>query len=666
MVSKILASRVCVVAAGLAVFAACGDDSATEGDAATVDGAALDGGDECTPRACTAGECGRVEDGCGGTLECGTCACTADNVEEACPSRPCEVAGCEAGACVYEPVTCDFDQCLCPTGGCGSDDEPRGCGAGCPTTVCHPRPMDVAGRTVYANACVPRAEVQCGLCALGAYECDPDDALACVAPAFDWVDPATVECDGAVIYVDAMVEGVEDGSREHPFRTVSGAVAAAILASSRVIVVGRSLVTEGTLSMPSGISIIGGYTGWPGWRRDPSARPVFRASASDATGMRLTGVVAVDIDMKSRLEHVRVETADLTSSDGSNNVGVYLRDAPAMELVDVEIDVGAAAPGVPGAPRPPGFDDVVFATGGTGETGYDLSAGGAGCDAFVRGGDRGITRCNSLAATDAAGGLGATVWGSMPVDPPDWATDPSYEVFWVGGGSAVGGAPGGESAYRVAFGGLIDFNPGADGAPGSPGSTGAMGVASVQASGDFPFPAGDGTNGGNGQPGGGGGGGSSGQMYRDSSGTCRAGGGGGGGGAGGCPGFGGGGGGSGGWTFGIVAVGEVATAILDDVDITLAAGGSGGPGAPGGSGRSGAAGGAGGAPAPGRTGSHLPATAGGRGGAGGPGGTGGVGAAGRAVGVYSRDPALDTTAVTSSPPGGGSDFQELCTNGTCL
>lgn len=88
-----------------------------------VDGWCTDPGEDpdapaCEPRACD-GLCGVVEDGCGGTISCGPCACqprTCDDaaavcgvIDDGCGTElECEVSPC-SGSCVENQCVCDAD-----------------------------------------------------------------------------------------------------------------------------------------------------------------------------------------------------------------------------------------------------------------------------------------------------------------------------------------------------------------------------------------------------------------------------------------------------------------------------------------------------------------------------------------------------------------------------
>lgn len=90
----------------------------TAGDSCCPTGctAGTDGDCSCTPRTCAAGECGTVDNGCGGALDCGTCAV----------GGACDVdADCAVGVCVTE-ASSGWPGGIC-TLGCAADAD---CGAG--------------------------------------------------------------------------------------------------------------------------------------------------------------------------------------------------------------------------------------------------------------------------------------------------------------------------------------------------------------------------------------------------------------------------------------------------------------------------------------------------------------------------------------------------------
>ena len=121
------------------------------------------GGSCCTPNTCTAGDCGRVDAGCGASVECGTCATGTCN-RNRCGCTP---ATCSAAACGTLSDGCggSITCAMCPTPQtCGGGDAgPNRCGAGTcvPRTVC-PAPLDCG---VVSNSC--DSVISCGTCPMG-------------------------------------------------------------------------------------------------------------------------------------------------------------------------------------------------------------------------------------------------------------------------------------------------------------------------------------------------------------------------------------------------------------------------------------------------------------------------------------------------------------------
>lgn len=135
------------------------------------DFAGVCGGSSCTPRACLQQnlECGQAGDGCGGTLNCGTCpmgqVCGAGG-----PGR-CGSGGCTPRTCADQGLSCG------PAGDgcgnliqCGNCTAPDTCGGGgtpgvCGRTSCQPRTCMQANAVcgVIADGC--GGTVNCGTCA---------------------------------------------------------------------------------------------------------------------------------------------------------------------------------------------------------------------------------------------------------------------------------------------------------------------------------------------------------------------------------------------------------------------------------------------------------------------------------------------------------------------
>ena len=121
------------------------------------------GGSCCTPKTCAAGDCGRIDAGCGSSIDCGACAmgtCTQNRCG-------CSPATCPAGACGTLPDGCGglITCAMCPTSQtCGGGDAgPNRCGVGAcvPRTAC-PAPLDCG---VVPDGC--NSVVSCGTCPMG-------------------------------------------------------------------------------------------------------------------------------------------------------------------------------------------------------------------------------------------------------------------------------------------------------------------------------------------------------------------------------------------------------------------------------------------------------------------------------------------------------------------
>jgi len=613
--------------------------------------------DACRPRSCSeAGVvCGRADDGCGGTLDCGPCC--VDPAE--CPGRPCEVAvGCEGGACRYEPVSCGGSSCTCTDGECG-DDDLRACGDGCADAYCDPSPVldPATGDVTYGNACVARSDVRCGLCGLGTLACQ-DGADVC-GGGLDLVDvdPAFVECAGdspaaTVVYLDPEWTGGEsDGSREAPFTEWEDAVSAAAARGSRAVVIAGSPTLLGPFEVSDGLSIVGGYG--RDWRPDPDARPrLLTGPAQVRGGMVLAGLVARGVVANTRLVHLEVGTYTMRSTartgPGRSNVGVLAVDSPGLQLRDVWITVGGAEHGAPGAAAEPPSSEVYDGGDGPAETyvartcsGRLVETGGAGARPSV---------CDGVEIDATAGGDGA--------DQNEAAN--SAEQGYTAGSDADAGTPGGSVQLDDGDDCLEGAGASAT-APAGRAADGAPGVTGITWFREVPVATGRGARGETGAAGAGGGGGSSGRSREELNSNvwgCRVGGGGGGGGGGGCGGRGGYGGEPGGWVVGLAVAGPPPR--LESVEVRLGRFGRGGRGGFGSAGTRGGRGGAGGA-------SDNPSCVwdgrpGGDGAPGQDGGDGGRGADGGRVGVLCRDAAgdlLDLSTVTVETVWGGEAPQQM-------
>ncbi len=653
-----------------------GDDGGTGGGVAMGGGAATGGGASgtggggqvCSPLTCASANasCGTVSDGCGGTLSCGACACTATTFATDCPSRPCETAtGCTNNACVYEPVTCGFEQCTgCvpgADGGC-ADSSVRACGGGCATNYCDPSQSLVGGKPVFANTCRPRTDLRCGTCNLGGLSCGADAGVAsCNAPVIPDVNPALIECNGGspsatILFVqpDSTV-GMHDGSKEFPFLSLDEALAAAATRGSRAVIIGGSPTINAPLTLANGVSILGGFTGAPTWVLDDTRRPVFTAPISAAANGRLVGLVANTISAVTVLSNVDVVVPSVVSSGGPglSTVGAQLINASNLTLVNVHFVVGDAQAGAAGTPA--GAADGTVPPSANGASARLFTGNSPAClrSGFTTtlGAAAVAPTCGGVLDSAGLGGNGANTFVSANTGQP--------AGFSRGFDAPTGAAGGLASSMNTT---LIP-GPGQPGAPWTTvASPGMAGTASLSWVANLPVALGRGGDGVRGAPGRGGGGGSSGyssEAAGQNSNTCYVGGSGGAGGAGGCGGLGGAGGAPGGWTLGLALSGSSAPRLIN-VTVQLGRGGDGGSGGHGGDGLAGAVGGAGGVQGSVPFQPYL-GSSGGTGARGQTGGTGGPGASGQARGVVCA-PGLrtSTSSVSSSSTDPGFVAVEGC------
>lgn len=653
-----------------------GGGSATGGGTSSMGGGTTGGGtasmDACVPLTCATAPvtCGLVSDGCGHTLNCGACNCTATTFQTDCPARPCEVVtGCAHNACEYEPISCSFERCTsCLTvaatdggadggsdGGAGSgtcsDTSFRACGAGCAANFCDPTPSVLNGKVVYGNRCVARTQTSCGLCGLGGYTCEADGGTpSCADLTLAGVNPTFVECNGSspaatVLYVDPTDTGsMHTGSKEAPFLTLEAALTAAGMRGSRAIIIGGTPTFTGGLLVANGVSVLGGYSGVPSWLRDPTRRPTITVTPAALANGRLVAVTAAGITTPTMLSNLDIVTPSLVATplrEGASTVGLLSSNAPALVLSDVRLTVGDAQPGAGQADakapvatplNPPATGKPAGAANGT---------------------------CFQTQVAPSQGGIGQTFTCDGQVDPRgrggDGATtvrvpNSSVGVVWVTGGTSAAGSAGGLATFTNRW----EPGHGTDGQPFTARATdGTTPSANYVWTSGFPVTQGRGGDGAPGSPGRGGGGGGSGAASESLSPTvCRVGGGGGAGGAGGCGGLGGAGGFQGGWAFGLVITGAPPT--LQSTSAVVGAGGLGGTGGKGSSGLTGQAGGAGGTQA-----MNLPAYTGSNGGKGSDGQAGGLGAdgaSGLSRGVVCDSVHVDLSHFTAASRSSASTF----------
>ncbi len=376
---SIIGTRVLLAAsaAALVVASGCGDDADAGGEGAGAGGGAGGsaggsggevgggGGEVCVPRTCGEVElaCGTFSDGCGASLRCWeACDCSPDDFEARCPSRACETAaGCsDAGRCVYEPVVCG-EPCRCALDDCAGDT-PRSCGdALCSAQFCLPSPVSDGEVVRYGNVCAPADEASCGTCGLGRLTCDPRaSTLACedLDLAGD-VNPDRVECDSGLtsstfVFLDPAFPGVgSDGSREAPFTTLGDALDAAAMRGARAVIVGGAPVVLERPAFVEGISVYGGNTGYPLWRRDEQQIPSWKIPYDGAPGGLFVGVWIERFRRETVLADLAIHTTSLSGVEdgpGLSNYGLYVLDSPGLRLHRVEVTAGNASDGGPGSP----------------------------------------------------------------------------------------------------------------------------------------------------------------------------------------------------------------------------------------------------------------------------------------------------------------------------
>ncbi|MFO0612291.1 MAG: hypothetical protein U0414_06875 [Polyangiaceae bacterium] len=408
-----------------------------------------------------------------------------------------------------------------------------------------------------------------------------------------------------------------DGSRAAPFGSIKAAVAG--LGDAKAIYVCGSESYTGSLTVPSGVSIIGGLS-CNDWVFDEKhAKP-------EIVGDPNIPAVLVDGSGSAAFESIRIRAVDATTPSASS-IALLVHGAT-LSIAHSELAAGAGAAGLDGTDAP----DTNTATGKLG------SQGGIGCAAqqTSKGGPETEQICDGAVASIGGKGGDGTFGNGM--DGAAGQTGAAGqggkgEVF-SGWSCAVGGANGG----------------GANGATGTFGAVGAGGVAKgmLTQAGFTPARGGDGGLGLAGQ-GGGGGGASKGSFSNCGGmpGMAGPGGAGGGGGTGGCGGKAGTGGGGGGASFAIAVIdGHVSLVATKATSATGGAGGDGGsgqPGAPGGLG--------------GYGGSAIimpPGCNGGNGGSGGNGGGGGGGRGGHSAPVVymGNAPTIDAqTTLTKGSSG---------------
>lgn len=666
--------------------ASTGGGTATGGGAAT--GGGDDGGSTCTRVSCGT-QCGTIDDGCGGTLTCTQgCECTEQNFDTACPSRPClSLTGCVDARCTYAEISCarsDGGMAVCAaatscsgpgcgpvcTGDAGCDDKLYACGGGVCADVeqyCDPSPAVMNGRVVYQNRCVAPPNQGCSTCGLGTQRCDAmADRFTCEPLPIPVEDAGVVECDSTVagstfIYLDPAHTGIEDGSRMRPFKTFAAATTAANARGARGIIIGGQVTFTEPLVISNGVSLYGGFGVSPFFVPDASKRPLWNIAAlsADTTDNRLVGATARNVTVKTLVRHVEIRTANTTDNDGRNgrhNIGLFAHNAPGLELDDVIIVTGNAAPGVVGA---------AGASGGNGGAATGRTPGSVSCNGTAITCALPATPANQ---TSAQCGLGGNSNIYIAARPSGTAGNAGRASGGVNGGS-LGTTVFDNSDCNLDENGVTAGGDGANGLSGQTGADGARGTR-LQVMADGRITGGFGTVGVDGQPGTfAGGGGTGGSFENGCMNDPEWGYPGGGGGAPGCGGTRGTPGGPGGSSIGILAASSTGLVIHPSVRVTTGNGGAGGLG---GNGGGGGMGGAGETSMTFRCASRAAhrGKCGGRGGTGGAGGRGGHAggsAGGDSIGVYcvgSGSVSLSGATINTGSPGAGGSAATTGLRGT--
>lgn len=544
-------------------------------------------------QACMLG-CGMRPDGCGGMFDCGS------------PRTAAEVC---ATACGLQPD------------GCGAmlECEPCKCENGNPL------------------------EPTCGVCGLGAPSCDASGVLSCEVPEIPGL--SDFDCLADIIFVDKSKRGsLETGTREEPFLTLTSGLTSAEQNGARlVLIAGSATYEEDELSLPSGVSLVGGFNEM--WQRSEAERPTLLAMQGH------TGLLAQDIVSPTLLSHLNVKASNTTTSEST--YGIRALRANRLILSNLNIVSLAASNGQDGQSqnRSP--------SGGAGNAGrkgqrspedpfafYDcppptIGSPGSFCSQKSSGEGAG----GSGGCTDAAPQDGASIYGSLL---------PPFKPLAAGGEAGTSASPSGKDGEDAPD--ITDRVPG--------GFTGERGGSVIN---DLWRPNGRGfmgRSGSNGIDGGGGGG----AWMRDS--PYSSGPSGGQGGAGGCGGKGGLPGDPGNSTFGLFITDSLGMSIGQLMTITTERGGDGGVGGNGGEGGAGGVGGVGpnescvvrepiaAMPNPYTQCQTLPYRSGngGDGGKGGDGSPGGGGAGGDSIGIFCHNSTVAIVAevdITVGSPGAG-------------
>lgn len=486
-----------------------------------------------------------------------------------------------------------------------------------------------------SSGCESGASIQraCGTCGLGLRTCADGESGggSCEEAAVPGMAGtlSDAECAEMIVYVDPSYADTGYGTKSSPFVTYADALQKAETTGARLIVIGGSQPLTETITVSDGISVLGGFSGYPEFEARPgraSAVEVPAPADDDVFGLR-----AADIVSNTLVARIAVTTA--AAPESRNNYGAYLVDTTALSFEDVTVEAGLGGPGANGEDGEDGADGTPGEQGSKGEVEFEQE-----------GADGGPGGTNSQCPV-ASGGDGGN--GAHSNQVGDVIATAGSDAARAGGGAA------GEDQNGNRLGKDGQDAPAAE--DGDNGTAGAAGGAVID---DLWQTAGAGDSGTSGDDGSGGGGGG-GAWYRPD--PFSPGPGGGGGGAGGCGGAAGSGGGPGGGSFALFLV-RSSPGLLNS-DFIAGTGGNGGTGGRGGLGGAGQAGGRGTAQSevfsPNSTYGDpvtLPYSSGdgGRGADGGSGGHGGGGAGGPSFGVLCSESSYNADASSFSTRGSAS------------
>ncbi len=444
----------------------------------------------------------------------------------------------------------------------------------------------------------------------------------------EFVDSNCDGIDGNIddsIFVDSINgNNSNPGTNVSPVQSIQTGIMLAVSNGKHTVLVANGTYYE-SLYLKSGISVHGGYSGYPNWTR------------SDEKGVIVIGgtkAVIADNVSNVHLTYMQINSQDNTEPSGSS-FGVILNNCSNFHFSHVDISAGNGGNGVDGNNGVAGADGN---DGGKGQPGNEDS-NVVGCSSGHKPdyGKGGASTCGAFGGNGGFPGLDAA--NGQPGDN--------------GAGSVDNGGKGGTAEMS---GSTCDCQPGSEtnGKNGQEGSAGINGEGG-NSFGNFdltnyyiPANGQNGTNGQNGQGGGGGGGGHGGNSYCRSWGSS-----GGGGGAGGCGGTGGTAGKGGGGSFGIFIINS-SDINFTKIKINTGNGGKGGDG--GRFGKGGKYGLGGKCGEYGGSGSQDDAGCGGcggNGGMGGNGGNGGGGGGGPSIGIFKHNSTVSGELMISFKVGLG-------------